>query len=41
MCSLKQDGRHGKSPWPDEGMSRNHQHKQKIYTKKEVKIDVC
>ena len=41
MCSLKQDGRHGKSPWPDYGMSRNHQHKQKIYTKKEVKIDVC
>ena len=29
MYSLKQDGRHGKSPWPDEGMSRNHQHKQK------------
>ena len=41
MYSLKQDARHGKSPWPDDGMSRNHQHKQKIYTKKEVKIDVC
>ena len=26
MYSLKQDARHGKSPWPDEGMSRNHQH---------------
>ena len=23
---LGTDGRHGKSPWPDEGMSRNHQH---------------
>lgn len=28
MYSLKQDGRHGKSPWPDYGMSRNHQHNQ-------------
>ena len=28
MYSLKQDGRHGKSPWPDDGMSRNQQHKQ-------------
>ena len=34
MYSLKQDGRHGKSPWPDDGMSRNHQHKQKNLYKK-------
>lgn len=25
MYSLRQDGRHGKSPWPDDGMSRNRQ----------------
>ena len=31
MYSLRQDGRHGKSPWPDEGMSRNHQHNQNKY----------
>lgn len=34
MYSLRQDGRHGKSPWPDDGMSRNHQHKQKNLYKK-------
>ena len=31
MYSLRQDGRHGKSPWPDDGMSRNHQRKQNKY----------
>lgn len=31
MYSLRQDGRHGKSPWPDDGMSRNHQHNKNKY----------
>ena len=40
MYSLKQDGRHGKSPWPDDGMSRNHQHKQSLLNHELRVLDV-
>ena len=37
---LGTDGRHGKSPWRDEGMSRNHQHKQSVLNHEVRVLDV-
>ena len=37
---LGTDGRHGKSPWPDDGMSRNHQHKQSLLNHEVRVLDV-